>query len=138
MAAIGVRNEAPSQKQGVATRPPANFAWHSAGGEWLQISGEAHLERRVEGGQVFLALYENNLTSRVASGKNAGRQLRHDFVVRDLAGPFRLPASGKLAIQHVFALGADWKRDNLGVSACIQNANTGEVYQALQRPVCGG
>ncbi|MBU1665301.1 MAG: DUF1223 domain-containing protein, partial [Gammaproteobacteria bacterium] len=65
-----------------------------AAGERLQVSGEARLDRRVEGVQMFLALYENNLTSRVATGENAGRLLRHDFVVRELAGPFRLPASG--------------------------------------------
>lgn len=109
-----------------------------ASGERLRVSGEARLARREEGAQVFLALYENNLASRVAAGENAGRLLRHDFVVRELVGPFHFPASGRLRLQHDFVLGADWKRDDLGVSAFIQNANTGEVYQALQRPVCGG
>ncbi len=133
-----LRTALPEAGSGGKAAGELRLALGAAGGERLQVSGEARLDRRVEGVQVFLALYENNLTSRVATGENAGRKLRHDFVVRELAGPFRLPASGKLAIQHVFALGADWKRDDLGVSAFIQNANTGEVYQALQRPVCGG
>jgi len=104
----------------------------------LQVSGEARLRSRTEHAQVFLALYENNLTSRIAAGENAGSLLRHDFVVRELIGPIRLPASGALPLQHEFALGPDWKNGDLGVSAFVQDANTGEVYQALQRPVCKG
>lgn len=104
----------------------------------LEVSGEARLSLAIDDAQVFIALYENNLTSRVESGENAGSLLRHDFVVRELVGPIRLPASGSAALHHVFALEDDWKRDDLGVSAFIQNANTGEVYQALQRPACKG
>ncbi len=89
-----------------------------------------------DGAQVFLALYENNLASRIEAGENAGKLLRHDYVVRELIGPFRLPASGASSFQHRFTLGADWKRDDLGVSAFVQDAATGEVYQALQRPAC--
>jgi hypothetical protein len=102
----------------------------------LEVRGEARLHARIEGAQVFLALYENNLTSRIDAGENSGSLLRHDFVVRELIGPMRLPASGVLSIQHAFSVGADWKRNDLGVTAFIQNATTGEVYQALQRPAC--
>ena len=104
----------------------------------MEIRGEARMRKPTEGAQVFLALYENNLTTRIEAGENAGRLLRHDFVVRELLGPFRLPTSGVLPIQHVFSLGADWKRNDLGISAFIQNSTTGEVYQALQQPVCRG
>ena len=102
----------------------------------LEVSGEARLHTSIEGAQVFLALYENNLTSRIDAGENTGSLLKHDFVVRELIGPIRLPASGVLPFQHAFSVGANWKRNDLGVSAFVQNANTGEVYQALQRPVC--
>lgn len=108
----------------------------AAGAEQLEVRGEARLRRPIEDAQVFLALYENNLTSRIEAGENAGKWLRHDYVVRELVGPFRLPASGASPFQHRFTLGADWKRDDLGVSAFVQNATTGEVYQALQRPPC--
>lgn len=108
-----------------------------AGGR-MEVRGEARMRVPKEGSQVFLALYENNLTTRVEAGENAGSLLRHDFVVRDLLGPFRLPASGVLPIQHAFNLNADWKTADLGVSAFVQNMTTGEVYQALQRPVCMG
>jgi len=107
-------------------------------GRRMEIRGEARMRVPTEDAQVFLALHENNLTTRIEAGENAGRLLRHDFVVRELLGPFRLPPSGVLPIQHAFSLGADWKRNDLGVSAFIQNTTTGEVYQALQLPVCGG
>ncbi len=102
----------------------------------LEVRGEAGLRSPVDDAQVFLALYENNLTSRIEAGENAGKRLRHDYVVRELIGPLRLSASGVLSFQHRFTLGTDWKRDDLGVSAFVQNATTGEVYQALQRPMC--
>ncbi len=132
------RDAMPEAGSGDQAAGELRLALGPVSGERLRVSGEARLDGRVEGVEVFLALYENNLTSRVATGENAGRLLRHDFVVRELVGPFRFPASGHLRLQHDFALGADWKRDDLGVSAFIQNANTGELYQALQRPVCGG
>lgn len=109
-----------------------------ASGDRLEVQGEARMHSRMPRAQVYLALYENNLSSRIAAGENAGRLLRHDYVVRELVGPLRLPASGVLAIRHGFDLGADWKRADLGVSAFVQDGDTGEVYQALQRPACGG
>lgn len=102
----------------------------------LEVRGEARLLSPMPGAQVFLALYENNLTSRIGAGENTGSLLRHDFVVRELVGPLSLPASGVLSIQHGFRLGADWKHSDLGVSAFVQNAATGAVVQALQRPAC--
>jgi len=102
----------------------------------LEVRGEARMHAPIEGTQAFLALYENNLTSRIDAGENTGSLLRHDFVVRELIGPMRLPASGVLRIQQAFSVGADWKRNDLSVTAFIQNSTTGEVYQALQRPAC--
>lgn len=108
-----------------------------AGGR-MKVRGEARMRIPKEAAQVFLALYENNLTTRIEAGENAGRLLRHDYVVRELLGPFRLPASGVLSFQHAFSLSHDWKSNDLGVSVFVQNMSTGEVYQALQQPVCKG
>lgn len=102
----------------------------------LEVSGEARMRDRPDGAQVSLALYENDLTTRVAAGENAGSLLRHDFVVRRLAGPFPLPDSGVLRLRESFSLEADWKPTNLGVAAFIQNADSGEVYQALRLHMC--
>lgn len=37
----------------------------------------------------WIALYENNLESRVLTGENGGKVLRHDYVVRRLFGPLQ-------------------------------------------------
>jgi hypothetical protein len=108
-----------------------------AGGR-MAIRGEARMRVPTQDAQVFLALYENNLTTRVEAGENAGSLLRHDYVVRELLGPYRMPASGVLPFQQAFSLGTDWKHNDLGVSAFVQNTATGEVYQVVQRPVCLG
>jgi len=105
-------------------------------GARLDVQAVARLRIPSENAQLFLALYENNLSSRIAAGENAGSLLRHDFVVRELVGPIPMPASGEKLFKHAFDLGADWKRNDLGITAFVQNATTGETYQALQQPTC--
>lgn len=85
---------------------------------------------------VYLALYENNLESQVRAGENAGRTLRHDFVVRRLVGPLVPDAKGRLTLRQEIALEPDWKRADLGVAAFVQDRATGEILQALQRHAC--
>jgi hypothetical protein len=82
--------------------------------------------------QGWLALYENRLASDVRAGENRGKRLQHDFVVRDIVGPF--PAG---TFTHRFMLDARWKRDDLAVAAFVQDARTGEALQALALPGCG-
>jgi hypothetical protein len=102
----------------------------------LVVAGEARLRDRRHPAQLFLALYENGLSSRIAAGENAGSLLRHDFVVRQLIGPLDMPSTGALSFKQVFELAADWKRADLGLTAFVQNPASGEVHQALQRPLC--
>ena len=79
--------------------------------------------------QLFLALYENRLSSTVAAGENARRTLNHDYVVRELVGPLE-PRS-----RYSFKLQAGWKAADLGVAAFLLNAQ-GETLQALAQPAC--
>jgi hypothetical protein len=81
-------------------------------------------------GQLFLALYENRLSSSVAAGENAHRTLHHDHVVRELAGPL-----DPLRARYSFKLQSGWKAADLGVAAFVLNAQ-GETLQALARPAC--
>lgn len=87
--------------------------------------------------QVFLALYENGLANQVKAGENRGKHLKHDFVVRDLAGPFVVAADRRLEFRHAFPLAASWKVHELAVAAFVQEPATGEVLQALALRVCG-
>ena len=88
----------------------------------------ADTDRR--GAQLYLALYENRLVSRVTAGENAARTLRHDYVVRTLAGPF---APGDT--RHRFKLRPDWQAGQLGVAAFVVDAD-GRTLQALARTGC--
>ena len=81
--------------------------------------------------QGWLALYENHLSTEVKAGENRNKRLHHDFVVRDIAGPF---ASGPLS--HAFMLDASWKRPHLGVASFVQDARSGDVLQALALYAC--
>lgn len=84
----------------------------------------------------FLALYENNLSNQVTAGENRGRRLRHDFVVRELAGPFPVDASGGARLQQQLDLDPGWKTADLNIAAFVQSARSGEVLQALAMRVC--
>lgn len=101
----------------------------------LDATGRLAVRGRFSGrpGQVWLALYENGLETAVPAGENAGRRLRHDFVVRGLAGP--LTAAGE-TFAHAFPLAADWRRSGLGVAAFVVDGD--QILQAVSLPWCGG
>ena len=79
---------------------------------------------------VFIALYENGLSSEVSDGENEGKQLRHDYVVRELKGPY-LIEQDKSVITASFAQG-DYKIENSGIVAFIQKPGSSEVLQAVR------
>ena len=97
----------------------ANGAWSVANGADMRQA------------QAWLALYENRLGTDVRAGENRGKRLEHDFVVRDLAGPF---AAGSFT--HRFRVDGRWKRNDLGVAAFVQDLRTGEALQSVTLPVC--
>jgi hypothetical protein len=103
----------------------------------LTARGEAlvHQTRR-PGTAAYLALYESRLATRVSAGENRGRRLEHDFVVRELAGPYPLDGQGIARYHHGFRLDRTWKHDDLHVAAFVQHAGSGEVLQALALGRC--
>jgi hypothetical protein len=107
-----------------------------AGG--LEVSGAATVAEAAARAraQAYLALYENNLSNHVMAGENRGKRLRHDFVVRELAGPFAFDASGNASLRLSFALEPGRKKDDLHVAVFIQDERSGDVLQALAMPAC--
>ncbi len=106
----------------------------------IVASAQVRLHRKESGASVFLALTENKLASQVSAGENKGKRLEHDFVVRELAGPFAviaINATESAAIPHTFRLAPAWKARDLSVAAFVQTSATGEVLQALALPHCG-
>ena len=82
---------------------------------------------------LYLALYENDISSTVASGENAGNKLRHDYVVREWRGPMRV---GDAAWLQTLQLRPEWQSAKTGVVAFLQNPVSGEVVQALNLKMC--
>jgi hypothetical protein len=81
---------------------------------------------------LFIALYENGLSSEVKNGENSGTVLNHDYVVREWLGPFSL----EKALSKQVNLKTEWKTGNMGAVAFVQNRSNGEVLQAVSRKLC--
>ena len=82
---------------------------------------------------MYLAIYENNLSSQISAGENQGRKLRHDFVVRQLYGPFiQSQPNSEGRFRQSVGLLQNWKRKDLNLVLFAQNPHTGEVLQAVK------
>jgi hypothetical protein len=84
-------------------------------------------------GNLYLALYENGLSTHVKAGENQGVLLRHERVVRQLLGPFPLSATGWSRTLHVSVPG-DADADKLGLTAFVQS-RPGDTLQAVRLPL---
>lgn len=85
---------------------------------------------------VFMALYQSKLTSRVGAGENSGRELQHDFVVRELRGPFSISGKSVKRIEQDFYLEKSWDPADIGIAVFVQDQNNGEILQALSSEMC--
>ena len=108
---------------------------HPKQGPW-SVSAKVRALTPNPAAEVWLAVYENNLESRVVAGENRGETLRHDFVVRQKYGPLPLGADGRLSVNQEINVAGSWKRDDLGVAIVVQDAKTGDVLQAVARLAC--
>jgi hypothetical protein len=88
------------------------------------------------GGRMYLALYENGLSSVVKAGENAGVTLRHERVVRGLWGPYPVPKAGAMRYLNVTPA-KNSRLANLGLTAFVQDERTGATLQALSLPLAG-
>ncbi len=84
-------------------------------------------------GMLYLALYENGLSTQVKAGENSGVLLHHDRVVRQLLGPFALSGAQWSRVVHVVRP-HDARADHLGLTAFVQSAK-GDTLQALSLPL---
>jgi len=87
---------------------------------------------------LYVATYENQLSSAVTAGENKGRTLSHDYVVLEWQGPLDLPSAGRLADRRDLPLLPKAVPARSGVVAFVQNRRTAEVLQALMLPACPG
>jgi hypothetical protein len=87
--------------------------------------------------QGVVIVYEKHLSSEVRAGENRGARLAHENVVRYWSAPVLLDVqTGRAEWRQTVKLPADWKRENLGIAALVQDAKAGEVLQAVSMPGC--
>jgi hypothetical protein len=84
---------------------------------------------------MFVALYENNLSSDVTAGENAGHTLNHNYVVRRWIGPLEPNPQGNVRWEQQIALEKDWKPWDMGVVVYVLNQQDGDVLQAVALPL---
>ena len=109
-----------------------------AAGEALDAEARAALADPAMGAQaaLYLAVYENRLTSRVTAGENRGRVLTHDYVVLEWQGPFAFGADGRALERRRLALLPRGMPERSGLVGFVQDRRTGEVLQALRLASC--
>ena len=98
------------------------------------LDASARYGARAQGGVV---VFEKKLSTEVRAGENRGARLEHDNVVRYWSAPVMLDAqTGRAEWRQTVKLHADWKRENLGIAALVQDAKAGELLQAVSMPGC--
>lgn len=117
----------------------ANLSLHEtnqANGEiLLKATAQAVKSSDIKNADIFIAIYENKLVSQVNAGENNGRELKHDYVVRDFLGAYQL--NNKNEFSKDITLRPEWKGRNAGAVIFVQDSRNGEVLQSLQLPFCG-
>ena len=96
----------------------------------VQAQANVHGPAKRADAVLYLASFENKLSSKVTAGENRGEVLKHDYVVLEW-----LEAPG-LAVHRELPLLPRADPANSGVAAFVQDRRTGEVLQALMHSGC--
>lgn len=131
-------NENIEQNHKLASRANLSLATEQqANGEiLLKTNAQAIKPEDAKNADVFVAIYENKLVSQVKAGENSGRELKHDYVVRELFGAYQINNLNTLSKN--FTLDAAWSSKDAGAVIFVQNSLTGEILQSLQLAFCKG
>jgi hypothetical protein len=94
-----------------------------------------HTQLQLEQSQplLWLALYQDALSSEITAGENEGKTLRHDRVVRSLKGPWQMQESrfeGEASISLPQA-----EANQLGLVLFAESSRTGAGLQSLELPL---
>ncbi|MFL6291485.1 MAG: DUF1223 domain-containing protein [Thermoanaerobaculia bacterium] len=101
----------------------------------LKVKVGAKLSRAAEGPlDLWVAVYETGLATKVGAGENASATLHNDYVVRRLEKALTLPGTAGAADSGEVVLGLDrrWKREKLGVAAFLQDPRTMVIHGAAR------
>lgn len=96
-----------------------------------QVTGEENRQHS----KLYLAITEDDVSSLVLGGDNAGQTFNHQNLVRRWLGPFELDDSGETFIEHQVNLSPEWQQDKLKLVAIVQNLSDGYILQAVELPL---
>jgi hypothetical protein len=130
-------NESVEKNQKLASRAnlSLNAVTSADGAITLKANAQAIVPADAKTADVFIALYENKLVSKVNAGENSGRELKHDYVVRDFFGAYQMNNQNEFSKN--FNLNAAWNKRDAGAVIFVQNSQTGEILQSLALKFCG-
>ena len=130
-------NQAIATSQNLAARANLRLnATSLANGEvTLQATATVANPADNKNADVFVAIYENKLASQVNAGENSGRELKHDYVVREFFGAYQL--NNKNEFSQNFSLSKEWKGRPAGAVIFVQDNRNGDILQSLALPFCG-
>jgi hypothetical protein len=107
---------------------------NQAGDTTLKATANSANAEVAKNTDVFIALYENKLVSQINAGENNGRELKHDYVVRELFGAYQM--NNQNDFSKNFTLDAKWKNRDAGAVIFVQDSQSGEILQSLQLAFC--
>jgi len=85
---------------------------------------------------VFLAIAEDNLLTKVGRGENSGKTLEHLSVVRELKSVRAVkPAEKSLEIETGLTLGENWKKENLKIIVFVQENESRKILGVGRIPL---
>lgn len=116
------------------SKPGASIRLEAArkpGGWAVALTSQLAGDDPAHAAQAFVAAYESVPANTITAGENKGLTIAHDYVVRSLAGPFAFDDSGKLSIKETLTPAARPGSDGFGIAAFVQDARSGDVYQAV-------
>lgn len=100
----------------------------------LKVGAQAVRPSDIKNSDIFVAIYENKLVSKVNAGENTGRELKHDYVVREFFGAYQINNQNEFTKN--FTLNPAWKNRDAGAVVFVQNSQNGEILQSLALKFC--
>jgi hypothetical protein len=97
-----------------------------------RLSLAVHVEAAASPADVLLAITETSLSSEVAAGENAGRNLQHAAVVRRLTNIGKLKAGETFDAAPAIKLSKSWKPENMRAVVLLEDRATRKVLGAAE------
>lgn len=137
---VGSRSDAARRAiRTAANSPKRSLQLQLRPGEGNQsVSLEIHSDAfaaQPKSADLWIAITERNLSSRVTSGENSGETLAHAPVVRSLRKVASVPSASALDRKETLALAPEWKRSNLSVIVFLVDPHSRAVLGAAGAPL---